>query len=462
MYISIVLAIKNGMPHLKNSIKGLENQSYKNFELIVQDSCSTDGSIEYLNSLNLSFPIHINIEKDNNLSDGYNRGISRASGNLVTLIACDEVLDRDALKTFIEWYKGEPGAVYICGGNRLINEFGKVFQEYSPAPFTILNYLQHLTCHTMCGAFNRDILKTNLFYDASLNSIPDFEIILRLASTYGEDKIIFKPNILMSALADRSSMTYRVESYDQFIIDKTSVLNRHFSNVSEDNLSAYFYKLSLFSVYKWAANSLFRIEGGENLGMNYAFEAEKILPENVGLKLLASESKLLYWNKKTKKLERRSLLCSKIISLKKKYENLLDNNYAIVRNLFILNDGASIKSKDKLIAIRSNAKAWNYAVSIKIPTFEYDYSNYLILIELSYKLQQGLMSVSLYNSNDNCIYDETFLQVNTDFETHILECFSPEVDSILIRNGGVNQSGLLLINSLNYATIEKKFIGLET
>ena len=101
MQISLLLPVKNGMPHLKATIGGLLRQTYRDFELVVQDSCSTDDSVAYLRSLDTFFPIRIESRPDSSLVEGYNRAAKRCKSQLAVAIACDEVLDDNALETYV-------------------------------------------------------------------------------------------------------------------------------------------------------------------------------------------------------------------------------------------------------------------------------------------------------------------------------------------------------------------------
>ncbi len=49
--VSIVMAVYNSMPYLPAAVESILNQTFKDFEFIIINDCSTDGSAEYLNSL---------------------------------------------------------------------------------------------------------------------------------------------------------------------------------------------------------------------------------------------------------------------------------------------------------------------------------------------------------------------------------------------------------------------------
>jgi glycosyltransferase involved in cell wall biosynthesis len=454
MLVSLILPIKNGMPHLINAIEGLKKQTYQNFELIVQDSCSTDGSVEFLNSLKLFFPIRIFVEQDFSLSDGYNRGIQRSGGSLVSLIACDEVLDPGAIESYVAWFKERPDAVFICGGSRLLNDNERVYQDFSPQPFTLLSYLEHLTCQTMCGAFNRDNLGSNFYYDTSLSTVPDFEIIIRMALLYGEHRIIFRPEINMTARADRSSMTYRKECYDQFVQDKLTILDRHFDDLSEAGLPNFLYKKAVFGIYQWAARSLFSINGGQELGVKYALMAEKILPGSEGLKYLANPGAHLRWIGKERRLEKVQdfSVCLRLPDKKFQMINLGAQDIAS----WGVVDGASVELNGGLVSIHTSPNAWKYALLFKIPLNPDDLIANLIWFELNARSTLGAITASMFNTRENIIYGETVIANDSDFKEYFFECFSEEYDSILIRNAGLNVAGHLLIKSMRLVLVDRK------
>src|SRR5262245_7039831 len=154
--ISLALPVKNGLPHIKATVEGLSRQTYPNFELVVQDSCSTDGTLEYLKALNTSFPIRVVSEPDRNLVEGYHRAVQRCRGSLLTAIASDEVLDDNALETYVSWSRQHPNAIYIYGGIRLVDDGGRVVEVYQPKSFKLMDYIRHLdhSCPTMAGVVN--------------------------------------------------------------------------------------------------------------------------------------------------------------------------------------------------------------------------------------------------------------------------------------------------------------------
>src|SRR5262245_56125325 len=98
----------NAMPHVQATIEALRRQTYRHFELIVQDGGSTDDTLYYLRSIRDLPSVEIVSERDKGIGQAYNRGIQRSRGDLLCLIAADEYLDDDALQKGVQWYETYP------------------------------------------------------------------------------------------------------------------------------------------------------------------------------------------------------------------------------------------------------------------------------------------------------------------------------------------------------------------
>lgn len=73
---SVITVTLNNMSGLQKTCASLQNQTRKDFEHIIIDGGSTDGTQDYLKSLN----VQIISEKDNGIYDAMNKGIDRTQG----------------------------------------------------------------------------------------------------------------------------------------------------------------------------------------------------------------------------------------------------------------------------------------------------------------------------------------------------------------------------------------------
>lgn len=127
--VSIVICTYNRASFLKRTLKSLQYQTYKNFEVIVVNGPSTDETENILEAYKGSIKIGVNPEA--NLSKSRNIGIKHASGDIIAFIDDDAIPDKDWLKDIVSMYKndrigGVGGRVYWPGGDHVQFETGYV------------------------------------------------------------------------------------------------------------------------------------------------------------------------------------------------------------------------------------------------------------------------------------------------------------------------------------------------
>ena len=83
--ISIVIRTYNEQKHLPEVLESIKNQTYKNYEVILIDSESTDKTVEIAKSYEVKV-IHI-LKKDFNYSYASNVGVKNATGDIVCFLS---------------------------------------------------------------------------------------------------------------------------------------------------------------------------------------------------------------------------------------------------------------------------------------------------------------------------------------------------------------------------------------
>ena len=92
MKISIITATYNSGATLSDTIQSVLNQTYHDFELIIQDGGSKDNTKAIVDEFIPQFNGRLKwySEKDNGLYDAMNRGISHASGDVIGILNSDD------------------------------------------------------------------------------------------------------------------------------------------------------------------------------------------------------------------------------------------------------------------------------------------------------------------------------------------------------------------------------------
>ena len=177
--ISIVTPTFNAMATLRETIESVLSQDYKNWEHIVVDGGSTDGTVDLLRS----YPhLHWVSEKDNGHWDAMNKGIERASGEIVAILNADDCYRERALQKVANAFVDHPewdglfcDIVYVDSKGREIFRRAEAHFDYDVLRFGIC-YVIHPTLFVKKRVYE----ELGLYrYDKFLNSC-DFDFILRL------------------------------------------------------------------------------------------------------------------------------------------------------------------------------------------------------------------------------------------------------------------------------------------
>lgn len=111
--ISVVTVSFNQRDYLEQCLLSVFGQRYPNLEYIIVDAGSTDGSIELLRRYEAQFA-HLIVEPDEGQSDGLNKGLRRATGDILTWVNSDDMLAPSALKRAAIAF-AESGADLLAG-----------------------------------------------------------------------------------------------------------------------------------------------------------------------------------------------------------------------------------------------------------------------------------------------------------------------------------------------------------
>lgn len=128
--VSIVVLNYNGQLYLEKCLKSLEKLNYPNFEVILVDNASTDGSVDYVQSY---FPWVRVIKNRKNFgyAKGNNIGIAYAKGEFIVLLNMDTYVCANWLSKLIESVQTDL-KIGACGG--------KFYDYYKKRPVNVHRY----------------------------------------------------------------------------------------------------------------------------------------------------------------------------------------------------------------------------------------------------------------------------------------------------------------------------------
>ena len=116
--ISIVTICFNAAQTIEETINSVINQSYKNIEYIIIDGGSTDGTIDIIKKYEDKIIYWVS-EPDYGLYHAMNKGIEKATGDIVGLINADDYYFEDAFLNVIKAYEKKSLDEYVFFGDMM-------------------------------------------------------------------------------------------------------------------------------------------------------------------------------------------------------------------------------------------------------------------------------------------------------------------------------------------------------
>jgi GT2 family glycosyltransferase len=183
--ISVITPSYNQSKFIEQTIQSVLNQDYSNFEHIVMDGGSTDGTIEILKK----YP-HLKwvSEKDSGQAEALNKGLKLAQGDIIAWINSDDWYEPDIFKTVATFFINNPAKKIVMSNCNLVNENGIIFDRVinTERSFNELkNYWVGRSIPTQPAVFfKRELLDEFGYTDNSLYYTMDYDLWMRFAQKY--------------------------------------------------------------------------------------------------------------------------------------------------------------------------------------------------------------------------------------------------------------------------------------
>ena len=121
--VSICIPVYNGRPYVAETIASVRAQSFKDWELVITENGSSDGSHEFIEDLLARTPDPARplppLFRRDGLAGSWNRTIQDASGELLKLLPCDDRLDPDCLSRQVLALDGRPDVGFVICSRRI-------------------------------------------------------------------------------------------------------------------------------------------------------------------------------------------------------------------------------------------------------------------------------------------------------------------------------------------------------
>ena len=174
--ITIITVCFNAVSSLEETIQSILQQSYKDYEFIIVDGASTDGTLKIIDRYKKHIDTLIS-EKDSGIYNAMNKGLKQAKGEYIFLLnAGDRFFAENTLE---KMFHSDPTADIIYG-DVIMEKSDDVFvRKFHPSKMNVLYGFNQTICHQAIFIKN-SLYKSLGSFNEHYKISGDYEFFLRV------------------------------------------------------------------------------------------------------------------------------------------------------------------------------------------------------------------------------------------------------------------------------------------
>ena len=179
--VSIVTPSFNQAQYLEQTLRSVLEQDYPRIEYIVIDGASTDGSVELIKKWEDRLAYWVS-EKDSGQAEAVNKGLARATGDIIAWINSDDFYYPGAIASAVKAFDAHPEAGLVYGDTVAVDEKGEFIHFPKYAQWGLEDLLTFNIIGQPAVFMRRGVLLKAGFLDPSFHYLLDHQLWIRMAS----------------------------------------------------------------------------------------------------------------------------------------------------------------------------------------------------------------------------------------------------------------------------------------
>ena len=192
-FVSVCIPAYNNENYIMHTVNSVLEQTFTDFELVVIDDCSKDGTVALIESIADPRVRLVRNEKNLGMAGNWNRCIEEAKAPLVKILCADDLLYPDSLKKEVQALMEHPEVNLVCSDTALVNIDGEQVGAFKRWPkrgsmdgrrlarvSLLFNNFFGAPCNNL---FRREAAVAVGGFDRAFPYILDFDFWIRLACT---------------------------------------------------------------------------------------------------------------------------------------------------------------------------------------------------------------------------------------------------------------------------------------
>lgn len=234
--ISVIIPTKNRKQLLKKAIQSVLMQTYRDFECIIVDDGSTDGTEEAVREFQDSRLRYLRIEEKDSRGGNYarNQGIKNTTGEYVAFVDDDDEWLPDKLRLQKDYLDKNPdvGMVYCPFYKYYVedNRRQKIVPNLSCRGDCSKRIFTHIPCVSVTMMVRRDILEKVGYFDENLRFWQEYDLCIRICQITKIGYVNKYLAVFRCDKKDKNRLTNNL--YDWF--DAVKYINRKYAKLIHD------------------------------------------------------------------------------------------------------------------------------------------------------------------------------------------------------------------------------------
>jgi sugar O-acyltransferase (sialic acid O-acetyltransferase NeuD family) len=247
--VTVLIASYNHEKYVADSLRSVLNQTYQDFEIVVVDDGSTDGTVAEIKKISDPRIKQAFLNRNTGIVVAKTKGLSLASGRYIAILNSDDMFLPDKLEEQVAFLDSHPevGAVFTQAD--IIDDDGKPFLDRNHFYYDIFaqanrspqEWLHHFfyrgNCLCMSSALiRRECYEAIGYPDKRLHQLPDFDFWIRMCFRY-ELHVLQKKLTRFRVRANEANASgQRRETRIRVIYEYTKVLRHYLAIDREEEL----------------------------------------------------------------------------------------------------------------------------------------------------------------------------------------------------------------------------------
>ena len=213
--VSVIIPNYNYINYLNASITSVLSQDYPNVELIVVDDGSTDGSVEYLSSL--QDKIVLLIQPNSGQSCARNFGLLQSTGEFICFLDADDYWEETKISRQLDLLMKENVDLVYSGVNLVTEDGSKIIETLKPeyAGDCARNYQRNpargiVLLGSSNAIFRKSLIHKSGLFDINISVSSDWDFFRRYCD-YG--RVAFLSEALINYRQHQDNMSKRSDAF---------------------------------------------------------------------------------------------------------------------------------------------------------------------------------------------------------------------------------------------------------